>query len=225
MYLIFFFFNLSTSHPTDENQKELANIPFNMRIRIALDRITTTYGKKEVFDYAVKLTEGADLEQGVRGTTSTDLLISRKGLGEMISTLLTGIGDYLDSDIDELFSQVDKDSSGFIDREELMAFLHFTTAGLSNQEDTKKIERGLNRSKHSCRHLKLDSLHEQDPDEIFVGRDGNEDVKFLQFLSVDEDRPLRDWSILYCGASSVIETKVKDMKQYGIQVAVEKFDW
>ena len=201
-----------------------------MRIRIALDRVTTTYGQKEVFDYAVKLTEVADLEQGVRGTTSTDLLISRKGLGEMISTLLTGIGDYLDSDIDELFSQVDKDSSGFIDREELMAFLHFTTAGLSNQEDTKKIERGLDRSRHSYRHLKLDSLHEQgpdeqDPDKVFVGRDGNEDVKFLQFLSDDEDRPLWDWSILYCGGSSVIETKVKDMKQYGIRVAVEKFDW
>ena len=171
-------------------------------------------------------------------------LISRKGLEAMISEFLGGIGEYSSSDLEDLYNQVDADGSGEIDREEFEDFLDMVNSNSSNGTSTadddveEKILRGMSRavsckSLHSTdtssRHLSKSNLMDGVPEE---GEDSpssfgdDEDVKYLVELSMEKDRPLKDWSIFYCGASGAIEGKLKDItKKYGMGIAVEKFDW
>ena len=42
----------------------------------------------------------------------------------------------------------------------------------------------------------------------------------------DIDNPLEDWSVFYCGGSNEIRSILKRVtKKYGVDYAVEKFDW
>ena len=51
-------------------------------------------------------------------------------------------------------------------------------------------------------------------------------VLFLESLANDPDRPLDDWSMFYCGASSDIEQTLRSIgKRYHIALGVERFDW
>ena len=42
---------------TDENQRQLADIPFNQRIKVALARVLSSYSREEIFEYGVEKTE------------------------------------------------------------------------------------------------------------------------------------------------------------------------
>ena len=173
-------------------------------------------------------------------------LISREGLEAMISEFLGGIGEYSSSDLEDLYNQVDADGSGEIDREEFEAFLDMVNSNDSNGTTTvdddveKKVLRGMSRtascktlhstdasSRHSSKNNLMDCVPEEGGEEGSPSSFGDdEDVKYLVELSMENDRPLKDWSIFYCGASGAIEGKLKDItKKYGMGIAVEKFDW
>lgn len=170
-------------------------------------------------------------------------LISREGLEAMISEFLGGIGEYSSSDLEDLYNQVDADGSGEIDREEFEDFLDMVNSnGTSTADDDveKKILRGMSRtascktlhsidasSRHSSKNNLMDGVPEEGEEEESPSSFGDdEDVKYLVELSMEKDRPLKDWSIFYCGASGAIEGKLKDItKKYGMGIAVEKFDW
>jgi len=76
--------------------------------------------------------------------------ISREGLKAMISAFLGGIGEYSSDDIENLFTKVDADGSGEIDRGEFDTFLHMATScdvDLSEDDVERKILKGMERTK------------------------------------------------------------------------------
>mmetsp|Transcript_21234 Transcript_21234/g.60918 ORF Transcript_21234/g.60918 Transcript_21234/m.60918 type:complete len:444 (-) Transcript_21234:984-2315(-) len=266
-----------------ENQRELAEIPFEKRIKIALSRVLSSYTREEFFEYGVEKTEELKLmaarpmtaetnasqdclatsshsqrrsgkiirrrrrtdiakaqtnTRNVSAKVSADFLIgdiSIEGLDATISSLLGGIGEYTFEDIKGLFQQVDTDGSGFIDKTELDSF--FDTALSRVEVDTElidKVELGLSRkpSHASLVCLGLDDSGRSSMaidakahvDQIFGGYFA---IEHLLQLSLDPDRPLKDWSIFYCGGSQRIESELRETKEkYGIgDLAVERFDW
>lgn len=54
-------------------------------------------------------------------------------------------------------------------------------------------------------------------------------IKYVKTIADNTDgsgNPLEDWSVFYCGGSNKIKADLKDIsRKYGIDFAVEKFDW
>ena len=50
-------FSFYTHTFTDENQRQLADIPFDQRIKVALARVLSSYSRGEIFEYGVEKTE------------------------------------------------------------------------------------------------------------------------------------------------------------------------
>ena len=111
---------------TDENQKQLADISFDKRIKAALARVMSSYSREEIFQYGIEKTEELNLmaarsfqsvpEENVQGrfisrrnglsTGATSLYscsqsaeISLEGLDATLSSLLGGIGEYSIGDV------------------------------------------------------------------------------------------------------------------------------
>ncbi len=60
-----------------------------------------------------------------------------------------------------------------------------------------------------------------------LGDEGTiEYVKTIADNTDDNGNPLEDWSVFYCGGSNKIKADLKEIsRKYGIDFAVEKFDW
>ena len=235
---------------TDENQKALANIPFNQRIKIALSRITTIYSKEKMFDYAVEETDAAefaaeshvDMEAGSSeqekyveegaNTAPVGNVVSMNGLESMICSFLGGIGEYSRVDIENLFKLVDTDESGYIDKDEFDDFIALATGEKYCDEIALKMSMFLERSltkratfRGSMR-LSVESHFKSDASkkESMIGDQST--IKYMENLVNNTERPLDDWSMFYCGGSTPIEKTLRSMgKKYEIDVGVEKFDW
>ena len=56
---------------------------------------------------------------------------------------------------------------------------------------------------------------------------GESTIQYMEDLVNDTERPLKDWSVFYCGESTPIKkTLVRGIgKKYKIDVGIEKFDW
>ena len=254
---------------TDENQKALANIPFNERIKIALSRITTIYSKEKMFDYAVEETDAAEfaaeshvdmeagpseqklfdhsdsdstddskystfvkyVEEGAK-TAPVGNVVSMNGLKSMISNFLGGIGEFSRVDIEDLFKLVDTDESGYIDKDEFDDFIALATGEKYCDEIALQMSMFLERSltkratfRGSMR-LSVESHFKSDASkkESMIGDEST--IKYMENLVNNAERPLDDWSMFYCGASTPIEKTLRSMgRKYKIDVGVEKFDW
>ena len=168
------------------------------------------------------------------------------GLEAMICSFLGGIGEYSRADIAHVFGLVDTDESGYIDKEEFDHFFDFasgeeysycsTTArhmgleleGSSTMGDN--VRRAFTRQStvQFAKQLTLGfgSRHSrfQPRKELMIG--DRSTIRHMENLARDTERPLRNWSLFYCGASTPIENALRSIsKKYKISVGVEKFDW
>ncbi len=211
-----------------ELQKQLAEISFSKRIKIALARAITLYSRDEMFEYALQKSED---KAGVGHGTEESRQVSRDGFKEAISAFFGDIGEFSASDIENLYTQVDGDGSGLIDRKEFDLFLDLATKESDVTEDDDQIDmveegqRGLQRqSAVRSNKSSMGWVAQAQLNDIF----GREDaMEYCNSLSVAPGQPLKNWSIFYCGASGAIEQNLKTIKEkYGLgALAVEKFDW
>ena len=60
-----------------------------------------------------------------------------------------------------------------------------------------------------------------------LGEEGT--IEYVKMIADNTDgsgNPLEDWSVFYCGGSNKIKANLKEIsRKYGIDFAVEKFDW
>ena len=169
------------------------------------------------------------------------------GLEAMICNVFGGIGEYSRADISHLFGLVNTDESGYIDKEEFDHFFDLVTGEEYSYCSTTARHMGLelDGSEHSTmgcsvrrafatqstvqfaklptlfrsRHLRV-----QPRKELMIG--DRSTIRYMENLAIDTERPLRDWSLFYCGASTPIENALRSIsKKYKISVGVEKFDW
>ena len=258
-----------------EAQQKLVNAPFHERMKIALSRVVVTYGKQEMFEYAVEETEksaaGAaeiDLESGPNSLTDeedVDLMcvplksrphdqtglvpegeVSLKGLNAMIVKFLGGIGECNHSDMAELFKSIDTDGSGFIDRNEFDEFLKLATKDEFKRDrelwpdevkETKRRPRltlqnalvyfsGSFRSKSKKMTPNSIASNNHNFESLFGDESTVEYAKSIANPANGSGNPLEDWSIFYCGGSNKIKSDLKEIsRKYGLDFAVEKFDW
>ncbi len=254
-----------------EKQKKIANTPFRKRMMIAMNRVTEIYDENEMFDYAVKETEKAaermqdiDLETGVLSdsgnnsevyggvkptrpsvTAHPEDTVSLLGFDAMISRFLGVIGEYSDSNIEELFYTIDMDRTGFIDRGDFIDFIMMIKrmyAANQNQRSSRELlssmvaltdmEAALTNSMHNSTSLLTGvSSHHNVNTSHGASMFGDTDtIEYMKNLMNDSfrtgERALEDWSLFYCGGSTGIKKNLKDIsKRYNIDLAVEKFDW
>ncbi len=240
-----------------EAQLEVANIPFQKRMQVALSRVLEIYGADEMFEYAVKETQKEmyktskaesemnddDLEAapvkliGRRRSSrhrrhsilaTPEDSVSLKGLDAMISEFCGGIGEYSGAELEEIFNQIDRYRTGFIDREDYDAFLGIMTKKGNERRDSMEklsvsMERILKKSLHtkSVRNVNV-------PLDRFQLLQKQNTMRLLTTMIDESDNKdaFRDWSIFYCGGSIAIKKNLKEIAQkYGLSFAVEKFDW
>eukprot|EP00577_Skeletonema_sp_RCC1716_P009407 CAMPEP_0113382790 /NCGR_PEP_ID=MMETSP0013_2-20120614/6028_1 /TAXON_ID=2843 ORGANISM="Skeletonema costatum, Strain 1716" /NCGR_SAMPLE_ID=MMETSP0013_2 /ASSEMBLY_ACC=CAM_ASM_000158 /LENGTH=652 /DNA_ID=CAMNT_0000265317 /DNA_START=138 /DNA_END=2093 /DNA_ORIENTATION=+ /assembly_acc=CAM_ASM_000158 len=150
--------------------------------------------------------------------------VSLKGLDSMIYEFLGGIGEYSRSDIEVFFHQIDRDGSGFIDKEEFDDFIGMITTernlsihSISQRELAGAMERSLmrRRSKHpSSAHR---SMHHTSSH--LLGNSYTIDYICNLLKNSEGDNPLEDWSIFYCGGSSKMKDDLKAIsKKYNIDL-------
>jgi hypothetical protein len=186
--------------------------------------------------------DGCDPETPPRQSSAADPKgeVSLNGLNAMISKFLGGIGVYSRSDIEDFFHQIDSDGSGFIDRDEFDEFIRVATdtgaGGLSKSSSelashmkrTMSLRKDQNQMVGTSRRSFTTAVSIRTFNSI-LGDDST--VEYMQKLITDTSsgngtNPLEDWSIFYCGGSNVIKDDLKKIsKKYGIDFAVEKFDW
>ncbi|KAL7550023.1 hypothetical protein ACHAWF_015459 [Thalassiosira exigua] len=215
-----------------QKQKDLANISFGDRIKIALHRVTLVYSKEEMFDAAVKFSQKLRKTQADKNLTASiveegkalldtdaldlDELVSLGGFEAMLLQFLGGVGEYSHEDLLEVFNTVDTDNSGNIDRKEFDVFLSFVTDGVVG--DTP----GSSEIMPSKRF----AIEASDRDGDIEGFGNEETIDYMENLVVDPERPLGDWSIFYCGAAAPVEKTLRGIeKKYNMKVAIEKFNW
>jgi len=176
-------------------------------------------------------------------TTPPEDTVSLLGFDAMISRFLGVIGEYSDSDIEELFHTMDKDRIGFIDRGEFRDFLMMLkrmNAANRNRRSSRELlssmvaltdmEAALTSSMHnSARHLTGVSSHHVNTSQGSLFGD-TDTVEYMKNLMNDcfrtGEKPLEDWSLFYCGGSAGIKQNLEDIsKRYHIDLAVETFDW
>ena len=204
---------------------------------IALCRVTEVYDPDEMFEYAVEKTEASmqsndDLESG-HSSKFHEGLVSLEGLDSMISKFLGVIGEYSRSEIEEIFNQIDRDSSGFIDREEFDDILQMATAeNIQSRESpcdlVSFMDEALKRSIHSTSHHLSTTGNAPGPGHTILGDDST--IGYMKKKINDsikgKESPFEDWSIFYCGGSDGIKKNLQEVsKRYDIDLAVEKFDW
>ena len=119
----------------------------------------------------------------------------------MISKFLGGIGEYSHSDIETYFRQADSDGSGYIDRDEFEDFIGMITSeSVTDSISTRNNILGDDKTVTYMRNLLKNSY--------------------------DGDNPFEDWGVFYCGGSNQVANILKEVtSKYGIDFAVEKFDW
>lgn len=72
----------------------------------------------------------------------------------------------------------------------------------------------------------MDSTEQTDlpKKEEMIGNAGT--VRYMEGLINDKEKPLEDWSMFYCGASTPIHKILKSIeRKYNMDLGVEKFDW
>jgi len=157
-------------------------------------------------------------------------VVSVNGLEAMICSFLGGVGEFSRGDIEELFKLVDTDESGYIDKDEFDHFLDLATGeeqcdSAAIKQATMALDRNL--AKSISWRASLDSTaHENvmSKEEEMIG--DAETIRYMEGLVHDKDKPLGDWAMFYCGASTPIEKILKGIKKkYHMDLGVEKFDW
>lgn len=136
----------------DENQRQLADISFDKRIKIALARVLSSYSREDIFEYGVEKTEELKLmaiqlkRVNIENQSSSRFLercdgttkrhgssarnlppgeISLGGLDATISGFLGGIGEYSIADLERLFRQVDTSKCGALQTRSFFLFYAF----------------------------------------------------------------------------------------------------
>ena len=153
--------------------------------------------------------------------------VSLKGLDSMIHEFLGGIGEYSRSDIETFFREIDSDGSGFIDRDEFDDFISMITSK-DMTASTRSLDLAMERSLAMPRatgHSVVSSVQSQQ-DNHLLGDESTIEYVHNLVKNSDIDNPLEDWSVFYCGGSNEIRSILKRVtKKYGVDYAVEKFDW
>jgi len=234
-----------------ESQLKIANVPFKKRMQTALLRVLEIYGADKMFEYAVGETQKEEFQhskaelvaddhdpeaipfQGPARRLSiiplTEDEVSLEGLDAMISEFCGGIGEYSCEDLKEMFDQIDRFGTGFIDREDFDEFLiELTKKNERNSEQTKELASQIDKMMSKTRVQK--SMHGLKLQESYRRSTSLEDsLNVMQSMILkSESRKgfVQDWTIFYCGGSNGIKKNLKDIaKKYGLAFAVEKFDW
>eukprot|EP00984_Skeletonema_dohrnii_P014383 scaffold6034_cov87-Skeletonema_dohrnii-CCMP3373.AAC.3 len=157
--------------------------------------------------------------------------VSLKGLDSMIYEFLGGIGEYSCSDIEAFFHQIDRDGSGFIDKEEFNDFIgmistesNLSTHSISQRELVGAMEKSQMRRRSEYPSSAHCSMHHTSSH--LLGDSYTIDYMRNLPKNSEGDNPLEDWSIFYCGGSSKMKDDLKAIsKKYNIDLSVEKFDW
>jgi len=167
--------------------------------------------------------------------------VSLLGFDAMISRFLGVIGEYSESDVEDIFHTIDRSRTGFIDRTEFSDFLSMATRKnvmnrvssrdlLSSMVAFTDMETALTNSMHNPNSLdRGSSSHHANTSHGSVFGDSNTIEYMNNLMNVScstGDKPLEDWSLFYCGGSTGIKNDLKGIsKKYDIDLAVEKFDW
>ena len=245
-----------------ESQLKIANVSFEKRMQVALGRVLEMYGGDEMFEYAVEEThkiifqfseeaqeelDDCDVEAAplMRKVATPDDAVCLEGLDAMISKFCGGIGEYSQAELKEVFDQIDRDSTGFLDREDVDIFFHVLmvekdrsrrssrTLELSSHMDkvvTKKKSfgnrHGVRRLTQCGRRETLDLFRGSHSELNELRRDwALRDTKTMVNENESNEK-LKDWSIFYCGGSEAIEKILKETSQkYGVPYANEAFGW
>lgn len=150
------------------------------------------------------------------------------------------------------FHKIDTDESGFIDKIEFKEFVTLATKDESNRKREAWLQEARAKSKldnKSTVQVFRSSLISAGTLDInitehTVGSDnhrfthtgrsnsvlgGEETINYIKTIANNTNgsgNPLEDWSVFYCGGSNNIKANLKDIsRRYGIDFAVEKFDW
>lgn len=191
----------------------------------------------------------ASIEKGPVSPNLSDLpegQVSVKGFDAMIVKFLGGIGEYSNGEMLELFQKIDTDGSGFIDQAK---FEEFVTSSATKaefkrgrtawlQEAKKKVENKKRLSAATNESMmKIITEHNTVGSSIYhmaqtgkfksvLGDEGT--IEYVKKIAETDGggNPLEDWSVFYCGGSNKIKADLKEIsRKYGIDFAVEKFDW
>ena len=186
---------------------------------------------------------------GLSVSTTPDDQVSLLGFDAMIAKYLGVIGEYSDSDVKSMFQIIDKNGTGFIDRNDFSDFIQLTQKqkrkvakrGLTRElmasmKAVADMETALSNSIHNSTALlpqaagtpaRLSSIHGSTSHGSVFG-DANT-IEYVQKLinnSSHGEHPLEDWSLFYCGGSDAIKKNLKEIsKNYHIDLAIEKFNW
>ena len=216
-----------------DTQLKIANISFEKRMQVALGRVLGIYGADEMFEYAVEETQkimfqlseeaqeeldDCDVEAAplMRKVATPDDVVCLEGLDAMISKFCGGIGVYSQAELKEVFDQIDRDSTGFLDREEMDIFFDVLMAKKKKNISSRTLELSSQMDKVASK-KEIRSLHEVN---MLQGERAAMDMRSLS------NENFNDWSIFYCGGSSAIKKNLKEVSEnYGIAFAVESFGW
>ena len=238
-----------------ESQVQIANAPFKKRMQVALSRVVEIYGADEMFEYALEETQkdvfkcfkselgecGAEavtrasipLKGNPRRRSTVDIpedVVSLKGLNAMVEKFCGGIGEYSEEDMEEVFHNIDREKTGFIDQEDFDAFLIVVTKENSKRASEKSRALASHIDKVIMKSFRGDvpglSAHKS----FHGGRRTtlNDSLNMIQTMILQSGNKnlFQDWSVFYCGGSNGIKKNLKEIsKKYGLAFAVEKFDW
>eukprot|EP00984_Skeletonema_dohrnii_P018185 scaffold8428_cov120-Skeletonema_dohrnii-CCMP3373.AAC.1 len=166
--------------------------------------------------------------------------VSLLGFDAMISRFLGGIGEYSESDVEDIFHTIDRSRTGFINRTEFSDFLNTATRkNVMNRVSSRDLLSSMvaltdmtavTNSMHNPNSPdRGSSSHHANTSHGSVFGDSNT-IEYMNNLmnascSTGEE-PLEDWSLFYCGGSTGIKNDLKGISwRYKIDLAVENFDW
>jgi hypothetical protein len=208
--------SISTGEGLPESlcKKVVTRTPAEMRTKLLLEKALSIYTIDQLFDYSVKASNYHN--EGLEPLVD---IVNYQGVLSTMKHLLSDDCELVVDKITQNFERIDADGDCRIDH---IGFEHFFNLMLASMTDSTQevadIKRGLQRMSTTRDMFESGrkNLDSESKDEFGIKKHLQGDGKFSA----------QNWNMLYCGGSQPVLDQLKAFKRkFGVELAVEKFDW
>jgi len=198
-------------------------MPATMRCKLLLRKALSTHTIDQLYEITVIASNHC--------RTSFDPLIATVDCQGVIYTMSHLLGDdyhLLMGKISDSFAKLDDDGDGRLDRVHFEEFINLMLKDGSDAADEETVmstltsvmqrenSHVLESISHDIENPEMEQLHNNNKLGVKMPLQAGDKKKFLA----------KNWKMLYCGGSQPVLNTLKDLeRKFGINLAVEKFDW
>ena len=199
--------------PEEISTKVVTRTPAEMRTKLLLEKALSIYTIDQLFDYSVKASNYHN--EGL------DPLVNMVNYQGVLSTMKHLLSDDCELVVDKItknFEQIDADGDCRIDRTDFEHFFDLMIAcSTDSTQGVADIKRGLKR---------MSTTRDMFQSSKIVESESKDEFGIKKHLHGDGKFSAQNWNMLYCGGSQPVLDQLKAFKRkFGVELAVEKFDW